>query len=362
MRIAFFSSSVWNYYQRFIPLCDELAKLGNEVIFIDPVVYRGAKSAHLTAQIPLPIPEGVVVIRRQSRLSRGILLALWQNLLNIGEILRLKPDAIVLGEVAFGLLPALLFRFSRIRVVFDYIDDVPEWSEVPWEKWTLRHFLIPLVARLADICVVTSELLGEDLKPHARRIEWVPNGVGGPIAELSDPQLRRGNGVLFLGALAERIDVSFLVELARLLPEVAVTILGDGPPRSRILEAAKSLPNLKAPGAVAHEIGMKAIADSAVCLIPYIPSRLTDRCFPIKLVEYWSLGRAVVATPCHEIRRIGAGALVFVSTAREAADEIRDLIANPERRAGLGSAGLARSREFDYKSLAKRFLSAVGTD
>ena len=297
MRIVFLASCVWNYYQRLTPLCEELARRGVEVVFVEPVVYRGANSAHLTAEIPIPIPGGLKVVRRKTNLPRGVLLALYQNFANLREMIRWKPSAIVLSDATFNLLASLAARWMGIKVLLDYIDDWPEWSQVAWERWTLRRVIVPLAARLAHICVVTAELLGKDLKGYARQVIWIPNGAARMPGPLTDDRLRGGSGALFVGGLAERIDHEWIIELARRCPDVAVTVLGGGPLLPALREASKSLKNLRAPGPVSHTEAIEAMKSAAVCLIPYRRNRLTDRCFPIKLPEYWSYGKPVIATP-----------------------------------------------------------------
>ncbi len=363
MKFLFFSSAVWDYYQRLTPLCAELARLGHTVVFVEPIRYAGALPAHLDPSRSTPVPPGVQVVRRQSALRRGVSLALLQNMRNLHALRQHKPDVAVLSDVAFGLAPALYLRFSRTKAVLDYIDDWPEWSRVPWERWTLRHILVPTVARLADVCTVTAERLGDDLRRHARRVAYVPNGTADPPPPLDEDAFHGGSGVLYVGGLTDRIDVALLVELARQMPNVPVTALGDGPQRGCLREAARCVPNLHAPGPVPHEEAMQAIRTAAVCLVPYVPSRLTDRCFPIKLAEYWACGKAVVASDTHEVRRVGEGRLRIYQNASEAVAAVQSLLNNPQERATLGKAGYEAVRDcYNYRALALRFLSAACDD
>lgn len=359
MRILVFASCVWNYYQRLTPLCGELAQRGVEVIFLEPLVYSGADALHLTAEKPIPVPAGVRVVRRQTRLRRGVGLVMHQNLVNLSDLLHWKPDAVVLCDSTFTILPALVARLGGTRVLLDYIDDWPEWSQVRWERWMLRHVFIPWSARMAHVCIVTAELLGRDLEGAARKVVWIPNGAAAMPDPLTPELLREGRGALFVGGLAERIDLDWLITLAREAPEVEISILGGGPLLLKMQEAAKSIGNLRVRGPVPHEEAIAAMKAAAVCLIPYRRNRLTDRCFPIKLAEYWAYGKPVIATPCHEMRRVGGEIVQWADTGKEAAARVRNLLTDVQKREHLGRAGHALARRYNYEVLAEEFLQTA---
>lgn len=75
----------------------------------------------------------------------------------------------------------------------------------------------------------------------------LPNFVSGNGNRL--PQSNR-DGVLFVGRLAREKGVDQVIELARRLPELAVTIAGDGPLASLVRAAAASTPNITFAGAL----------------------------------------------------------------------------------------------------------------
>lgn len=360
MRILILASSAWNFFQRATPLCEQLAKHGIEVIFLEPMIYANATSFHLKPVTTIPIPVGVKVIRRQTKLRRGLLLALWQNFKNMIEIKHLKPDVVILYEPNFGILSALYTRLSKTKLVFDYIDDWPEWAEYRLEKMLLKYVIIPIVARLADVCTVTARLLGDDIKPYARQIYWIPNSASEVPPHL--PQnYAEGEGVIFVGGLAPRIDVELIIETARLLPEVPFKILGNGAQYELLKNASQQLPNIYAPGTVNHNVAMEEIKKSAICLIPYKKNRLTDRCFPIKLAEYWSMGKVVVATPTAELQRAGKnGRLIFVNSAAECAEKIQGLLQDKSRLTELGRRGYLLVKRFlNYEIQTRRFLKII---
>lgn len=358
-RVMVLASCVWNFYQRSTPLCGHLARLGAGIDFVEPLVYRDAREAHLLAEGPQPVPDGVRVLRRRSRVRRGALLALWQNIYYAWTALRLRADAVIIYPAQFSLFAALALRFTRTRVVLDYIDDWPEWAKAPMERKMLRYFFIPWVARLADACVVTAELLGRDIESHARALHWIPNGADEPPASESKIEFGAGEGLLFVGGLAPRIDIEWLIGLAESMPETSMTVLGGGEQHPKLAAAARRLPNLTAPGAVPHDEAVAAIRAAAICLIAYRPGRLADRCFPIKLTEYWALGRPVVAAPTHEIRRVGGEIVRFAETGAGAAVVCRELLADRAGLERLGRAGHAEAAKYHYEVLAKQFLDVL---
>ncbi len=362
MKILVLSNTAWDFYQRANALSGALAALGHEIVYVEPFRYAGHLPQHLDPPTQVPVQEGVRVLRRQSGLPRGVRMALAQGWDNMCLIRRERPDVVLLYDVVYALLPALLLRFSSCKAVLDYTDDWPEWSRVPWERALLRRVIIPAVARLSDLCLATAALLAEDLRPWARRVVLLPNGAAAFPELLDEASLRGGEGVLFVGQIGERIDVAFLIELAHRLPDVPVRVLGAGRRWPELAEAAKTLPNLDAPGAVSHDEALAAIRQAAVCLVAYLPSRLADRCSPVKLAEYWAHGKAVVATRTAEIERMGEGRLCLVRDAAEAANVVQSLLVDPDARARLGRAGhQAACEQYNYDVLCRQFIEALDT-
>jgi colanic acid/amylovoran biosynthesis glycosyltransferase len=193
-------------------------------------------------------------------------------------------------------------------------------------------------------------------------VRWLRERVDGPGGErilrlvtgVDGERFRRqaaysdGSHVVAVGRLVEKKGFGVLVEAAASLPEVRVTIVGDGPLRAQLEEQIVSL------GASVELVGARSAAEiralldgAALLAAPCIVAADGDRdTMPVVVKEALAMGVPVVASDevgLPEVVRPEWGRLVPPGDAAALADAIRELLALPvERRAGMGRAG----REF----------------
>ena len=176
----------------------------------------------------------------------------------------------------------------------------------------------------ADLTIVTAPRLLELKRPHARRVELVPNGVDFEAFQralalprslpqlealqpsLAYPQNRRAFGPMpraphpilgYSGHVSSRLDLLLLRELALARPDWQFAFAGseDTHGCEAELAALKALPNVHVLGVLPIEDVPHFITACDVCLIPY---RLTDETRAIsslKLYEYLAAGKPVVS-------------------------------------------------------------------
>jgi glycosyltransferase involved in cell wall biosynthesis len=357
-RIVFFSNAVWDFYQRATPLCEALIELGAEVVFVEPLVYADAKSPHLRPRTRVPVPDGLKVIRRHAPIRRGVWVFIWENLSNVRHFLYLKPSAVVMYSVtSCFLLQGLRSFLPGSRFVLDYIDDWPEWSQVPREKVLLKKFFVPFSVRHSNIVTVTATLLKEDLHRHGKHIVYIPNGAPKEPGAFKEGHIGERPSVVYVGDLSERINLELICEVAKRIPDADFNIIGDGSCLGLMEAAAENVSNLHVHGPKPHDEAMMQIERAALGLIPYHINRLTDRCFPIKLAEYWGKARTAVVVPTQEMKRVARGAVLFAANAREMEIKIRSLIDDENLRNGLAKEGWQRVNDvYNYSKLARNFM------
>ncbi len=93
-----------------------------------------------------------------------------------------------------------------------------------------------------------------------------------------------------------------------------------------------------------------------VALIPFKPSRIADSSDPVKLYDYFSLGKPVVATGIRELKKFDGGHLLRVA---ETQDEFVDAISeflNTTQKPGKSQGDKLRGRT---RGLAKLRLSSA---
>jgi glycosyltransferase involved in cell wall biosynthesis len=180
--------------------------------------------------------------------------------------------------------------------------------------------------RKADIVTVNSRSL-YNLKKHPdRKMHIVPLGFDIdsfkkkstlPIAIKKIPQPK----VLYVGNLTYRLDFALLHSVIRALPFVSFVFVGDYLPvepddtilnTKKQLDKLKKLPNAYFPGRFSRNDIKSIIQDSNICIIPYnIRHTFNKYCYPMKLMEYFYLGKPVISTNIIEVSRYHD--LVFVA-------------------------------------------------
>jgi glycosyltransferase involved in cell wall biosynthesis len=113
-----------------------------------------------------------------------------------------------------------------------------------------------------------------------------PNTVldPGPAGEL-------GQGAIFVGRLAPEKGIDVLLDAWKKLPQVRLTIVGDGPLRGEVVRAAKTMKNVVFMGPRKPEECLDLIRQSSFLVMS---SRWYEG-FPRVIVEAFALGRAVIA-------------------------------------------------------------------
>ena len=100
----------------------------------------------------------------------------------------------------------------------------------------------------------------------------------------------------FIGMIGFRFDAKTLRSVAQARPNWNIVLVGDAIKKEKALALLMQMPNV-------HFVGMQPIEKLPsylkgmdVCLIPYKKNSFTDNCFPLKLFEYLSAGKPIVAS------------------------------------------------------------------
>ncbi|MEZ4767525.1 MAG: glycosyltransferase [Caldilineales bacterium] len=157
----------------------------------------------------------------------------------------------------------------------------------------------------ADLTIVTAPRLLELKRPHARRIELVPNGVDFEAFQraAANPrrllQLRAIQPPLlgYSGHISSRLDLPLLREVALARPDWQFVFAGSEDARGceAELAALKALPNMHFLGVLPVEDVPHFITACDVCLIPYRVNDETRAISSLKLYEYLAAGKPVVS-------------------------------------------------------------------
>ena len=194
--------------------------------------------------------------------------------------------------------------------------------------------------------------------------------LGGPSALRAELGIPSGAVVaLYAGPLGEKQGLEILVEAARMLadePSILIAIAGEGPARTRLLEAARAVPNvLFLPLQPVERLNdLLNLAD--IHLLPERPEA-ADLVMPSKLGGMLASGRPVIAAvrgngAVAAALADGAGLVTPPGDAAALGAAVRALAADPERRAQLGRAARAAAeRDWDREVILTRFESDLSS-
>ena len=234
--------------------------------------------------------------------------------------------------------------------------------------------LLTLIGSDAVVCVSkVSRGYLTSLGVRPGRVHVIPNGVD-PDQFAATPLLPLEGRVpvaLYVGTLADWQGLSTLISaLPAILARrpIRLRIVGRGRSRQR-KDVAKRIRKLGLdehvrvePGVPHHEVpALIAAADVALAPLSYNERNVVQGCCPLKVLEYASCGRPVVASNLpvvRELLREGRDALLVPPDAPEAlAAAVLRLIEDERLRTRLAGRGARRVQElFTWKRAQKRLL------
>jgi glycosyltransferase involved in cell wall biosynthesis len=286
------------------------------------------------------------------------------------------PDVLYVHHEPYALATVQFFKANRRwrRVPFGFYAEQNIAKRYPlpfraWEREVLRG------ATFAGAVSQTALGILRD-KGFAGRGELLPLGVDVEVYRPTPPpaalaELRRSRRLIgFVGRLSEEKGLDTLVRAVSLLPPdepVVLVIVGDGPFAPSLDALVDDLgirSKVVRVGYVPH--GEVAAYYSAFDLL-VLPSRtLANRLeqFGRVIIESLACGTPVIGSSSGEIpiliESLGGGAVFPEGDTAALASLIRDLLADPERRARLADAGRrAVTARYGNRVLAGRFAQVV---
>lgn len=202
------------------------------------------------------------------------------------------------------------------------------------------------------------------------KVKVIPNGVNTDIFNVS-PMPSLPLKILYVGTLTPWQGIFFLLDALYIIKEKKFTlnILSDRKRKfERPLMAYASelnlLEHIKFLDPVEEERVAHIISKAHICVSPleYSQRNLIQGCCPLKILEYMSCGRPVVASDIACVREIIDHEIdgILCNTKEELAGSILRLAENPELTEKLGRKGSIKAREkFTWHRAGKELLNTV---
>jgi glycosyltransferase involved in cell wall biosynthesis len=314
----------------------------------------------------------IIQIKRQPYLISSIVLfvLLWKILYKCDVIYARDYHTVIIA-----LIPRLIFKK---RLVFE-INGLANEEQMLKANSLLNRilsFLIRNAERLAtkysDRIVSVTPQIASYLVQHfccsAQKIEIISNGVNTkafhPIQDqilLLDLKQKLGIKkeemvIAFVGNLAPWQGVDIFIESALKLlsneKRLKFLIVGDGLLRNSLMKMALDSGYGEIfifAGMVSYEETPSFINISDVCVAPFISKRNRKTgVSPLKIFEYMACGKPVVASRVEGLEFIeneGVGWLTEPGDVKDLKEAFLDLLRDKQKRATMGSKGLALARE-----------------
>jgi len=170
--------------------------------------------------------------------------------------------------------------------------------------------------------------------------------------------------VLFVGRLAEKKGVKYLIEAAKDI-DAKFVIVGDGPLREELEEQARVLGDkISFFGAKPHSELVTIIASADVFVAPSIVAQDGDKeGLPTTIIEAMASGLPVVGSDSGGIKEIiedGKNGLVVSEKASdEIADAIKKILSDKSLRQEMSNQAVLTAKTYDYKEKAKQYAKLI---
>lgn len=309
----------WFRFQRPQQIAVEFARRGHRVFWVSPAqpARPGASSYEAS-----PLRQNLWEVRLRApvpnlyfgELGPRDVEAIVRDLDALGSDWSIdQPCAVV--ELPFWRQVGLALQRRGAVLLYDCVDN---WETFPDLGAFTRDEETPLLSQ-CDVLAVTSEALWQKHLARGFRPLLVRNGVDHASFTSTSPSglvdRYRRPIVGYIGAIADWFDYELLCSVATLRPMYTFVLVGgralETDPDDSHLKPLRALPNVVLLGHKDHQLMPAFVAAFDACVIPFVLNDLTHATDPVKLYEYFSLGKPVVATAMNELRQCGD--LVYVA-------------------------------------------------
>jgi len=257
----------------------------------------------------LQIPLGIPLNKSSAHLINALNRRVYRLFLESEIKPQLDADAAAIVEHPFW--GSVLERNDFARLCYDCIDDFSVFIGANSKEFYAAAERSLL--KNADVTFVTANALESRLRavdPDATIVR-VPNAV--PRSWLGDrsPAQEFPHPVVgYVGYLGPWIDFELLEAVIRKMPDVHFVFAG--PIDDRIgFSSISELPNVRSLGVVPYATVPGLIRGLDICMIPFRQGEIARTTNPVKIYEYFAMGKPVVSTPIRELEEFRTGGILY---------------------------------------------------
>jgi len=218
---------------------------------------------------------------------------------------------------------------SPAKVIYNCMDKFEEFDGLSEKAGLIKRFERDILS-IADIVMVTSQVLLDKVKYYNENVHLVPNAAEidhfkqAYEEELEVPiELEEIDGPIvgFFGAIAEWFDVELVANLAMQEPDISIVLIGNV---TIELEELEGYENVYLLGEKPYQQLPNYLQGFDVCIIPFIKNDLTLSTDPVKLYEYLAANKPVVSIDLPEVRKF-AGVIEIADNKEDFCEKVSKL-------------------------------------
>ena len=304
------------------------------------------------------LTEDNLTLIRQEMSSKSLAKKSVKEFEEDGIDLILDYNTIRMGQNVAALLGGIPRIYDLADDLVDMIRISPQLSPITARIGALvsRHFIKSSIKKAYMVTGTTDALLNEYRVPETKR-RILPNGVPAdflePIqpSEIIDPRKDKSEFLIgYVGVLREWVDFSTVFKsVAELKDEfpIRLLIIGEEGGKNDLVMEARQLgieSSLTMTGTIAHEEIRNYLSACDAGIIPFVTTKTSEYAFPLKLMEYFSIGLPVISTRIREIEERFASEVLFYESTTSLKKIIAFLRDSPEERMKRGKEGREKIR------------------
>jgi GT2 family glycosyltransferase/glycosyltransferase involved in cell wall biosynthesis len=312
-------------FQRPQQLAVQFAEAGHRVFWISPSRFLPPSSPNLYALRAVHPGIWEVQLRARipniynGRLSDSSVCAIADALSQLYLDAGIAESSVIVELPFWRRIGLALSERHCAQMVYDCMD---RWETFPEVGVFTRTEQEPLTHEARPM-IVTGQGLHDTYASEDRRPVVIRNGVDFAFFKTpSNPgrlESIAGPIVGYYGAIANWFDFDLVEKVARLRPQYSFVLIGGAGLENNVtgkqFSRLRRLPNVHLLGHRPYLEMPDYLAGLDVCTVPFVLNAVTAATDPVKLYEYFSQGKPVVATQMSELSQCGD--LVYLAAGAE---------------------------------------------